>query len=152
MLELYALESRLARADRRVDALRSAAEEAERERAATERRLQLVRRSLAAAEASLAEHLRALYVEGDPDPLEILLGARSLDEALTALDSLGRLARHDQEIVLDVQAARTAVTEALSELTEEETELARLTGEAEAARERLAAAQIEQRSYVARAP
>ncbi len=149
VLELYALESHLAQADRRVDALKSAAAEAERERAATERRLELVRQSLAAAEAGLAEHLRALYVEGNPDPLELLLGAQSLDEALTALDSLGRFARHDQEIVLDVQAARRAVTEVLSELTEEEAELARLTGEAEDARDGLVAAQTQQASYVA---
>lgn len=149
VLDLYALETRLARTDRRLAALRGAAAEVEDRRAATERRLQIVRNSLAAAEESLAERLRTLYVEGDPDPVEILLGARSLDEALTALDSLGRLARQDREIVEDVQAARSALKESLSAVKREEKELARLTGEAEAARSALAAARAEQRTYLA---
>lgn len=149
VLDLYALETRLARADRRLAALRAAAAEVESRRAATERRLEIVRSSLAAAEESLAERLRTLYVEGDPDPVEILLGAGSLDEALTALDSLGRLARQDREIVENVQAARSALKEILSALKREEKELVRLTGEAEAVRGALAAARAEQRTYLA---
>ena len=40
----------------------------------------------------LATRLRQLYIEGDVDPLAVLLGAESLDEIVSALDGLNRLA------------------------------------------------------------
>lgn len=149
VLELYALETRLARADRRVSALRIEAAEVEQDRRAAEQRLHLVRANLAAAQANLAERLRLLYVEGDPDPLEVLLGARSLDEALTALDSLGHFARQDKEIVQQVRQSRTAVQSALAELERRQAELAALVAEAEAARDTVAAGRAERAGYLA---
>jgi 3D (Asp-Asp-Asp) domain-containing protein len=148
VLELYALETRLARADRRVTALRSRAAQVELERAAAERRLDLVRSNLAIAQANLAERLRLLYVEGEPDPLEVLLGASSLDEALTALDNLGHVARQDKKIIEQVREARKAVEEALAELERRQVELAALVAEAEAARDAVAAARSERAAYV----
>ena len=149
VLELYALETRLARADRRVKALRSAAAEVERDRAAAEQRLDLVRANLAAAESNLGERLRLLYVEGEPDPLEVLLGAASLDEALTALDNFGHVARRDKEIVEQVGEARADVKAALAELERRRAELGALVAEAEAARDAVAAAQAERAAYLA---
>jgi 3D (Asp-Asp-Asp) domain-containing protein/peptidoglycan hydrolase CwlO-like protein len=149
VLELYALETRLARADRRVAALRIQAAEVAEARRAAEQRLDLVRANLATAEGNLAERLRLLYVEGDPDPLEVLLGASSLAEALTALDNLGRFARQDKEIVQQVRQARAEVESALAELERRQDELAALVAEAVAARDAVAAAQAERAEYVA---
>jgi 3D (Asp-Asp-Asp) domain-containing protein/peptidoglycan hydrolase CwlO-like protein len=149
VLELYALESRLSRADRRVDALRAAADAVERKRATAADHLDVVRANLAAAQANLADRLRLLYVEGDVDPFEVLLGASSLDEAVTALDNLGYVARQDQEIVREVGAARAAVKEALADLARRRDELSGLVADAEAAREAVAAAQAERASYLA---
>jgi 3D (Asp-Asp-Asp) domain-containing protein/peptidoglycan hydrolase CwlO-like protein len=149
VLELYALETRLARADRRVAALRIEAAEVAQDRRAAEQRLDLVRANLATAEENLAERLRLLYVEGDPDPLEVLLGASSLAEALTALDNLGRFARQDKEIVQQVRQARAEVESALAELERRQDELAALVAEAVAARDAVAAAQAERAEYVA---
>jgi 3D (Asp-Asp-Asp) domain-containing protein len=149
VLELYALGSRLSRADERVSALRRRAAEVEAARAAAERRLDFMRATLDEAQRRLAERLRALYVEGNPDPLAVLLGAGSLDEALTALDSLDRFARHDKEIVADVQAAQRKVKEAIGDLAREQDELAALTAEAEAARNAVAAARAGRASYLA---
>jgi 3D (Asp-Asp-Asp) domain-containing protein/peptidoglycan hydrolase CwlO-like protein len=149
VLELYALETRLARADRRVAELRARATEVERERGAAQERLALVRANLGAAEANLADRLRLLYVEGHPDPLEVLLGAQSLDEALTALDSLSHVARQDREIVAEVREARAEVTDALAALERRRDELAGLVTEAEAARDAVAAAREERSAYLA---
>jgi 3D (Asp-Asp-Asp) domain-containing protein len=149
VLELYALETKLARADRRVVSLRNAAAAVERERAEAERRLDLVRANLAAAEENLAERLRVLYVEGDPDPLELLLGAGSLDEVLAALDSLGHVADQDKEIVTQVGEARIEVEGALAELERRGEELTALVAEAKAARDAVAAARAERAGYLA---
>jgi peptidoglycan DL-endopeptidase CwlO len=149
VLELYALQNRLARADRRADLLMREAAKVEAKRAAAAKRLELVRASLVEAERELAERLRVLYVEGDPDPLAVVLGATSIAEALTALDSLGRFARQDKEIVEHVQAARATVKRALAELAVQRAKIAALAADAEATRDALAAAQSERASYLA---
>jgi peptidoglycan DL-endopeptidase CwlO len=149
VLELYALATRLGAADVRIATLHAAATKVEREQAAARTRLTLVRDNLAAAQVGLAERLRALYVQGDPDPLEVLLGAESLEEALTVLDSLGRLAREDTRIVAQVRGARTAVNEALAALAREESRLAELTAEAQTARDALVEARADRASYLA---
>ncbi|HEY7196208.1 MAG TPA: 3D domain-containing protein [Gaiellaceae bacterium] len=149
VLELFALQSRLARADKRVAELRARAAEVAAERAAAEDRLALVRSNLVDAQKALGDRLRTLYVEGNPDPLAVLLGATSLDEALTTLDSLGRLARNDRQIVDDVLAARRDVKRAIASLDREQARLAAVTADAESARDALAAATTERRSYIA---
>ena len=54
---------------------------------------------MAVAQEQLGQRLRQLYVEGDVDPLAVLLGAESLDDALAALDGLNRLAEQDTDII-----------------------------------------------------
>ena len=148
VLELYALESRLARAERRLAALRARSQQLAMRRDEARRNLQILRGALALAEDQLGERLRELYIDGDPDPLAILLGARSLDEALTVLDNLGRLAGQDREIISDVKETREEVRIALRKLAAEQTRLARLTAEAEAGRDALVAARSERVSYL----
>ena len=149
ILELYALESRLARAERRLATLRIRSQDLATRRDEARRNLQILRGALALAEDQLGERLRTLYIDGDADPLAILLGARSLDEALTGLDNLGRLARQDREIISDVKETRADVRTALQTLAAEQARLARLTAEAEAARDALLAARSERTGYLA---
>jgi peptidoglycan DL-endopeptidase CwlO len=148
VLELYALESRLARAERRLAALRARSEQLATRRDEARRNLEILRNALALAEDQLGERLRELYIDGDPDPLAILLGARSLDEALTVLDNLGRLAGQDKEIISDVKKTRAEVRIALRKLAAEQARLARLTAEAEASRDALVAARSERAGYL----
>ncbi len=149
VLELYALESRLARAERRLVTLRARSQQLAERRDEARRNLQILRRALALAEAQLGERLRTLYIDGDADPLEILLGSRSLDEALTGLDNLGRLARQDREIISDVKETRADVRTALRTLAAEQARLTRLTADAEAARDALLAARSDRAGYLA---
>jgi peptidoglycan DL-endopeptidase CwlO len=149
VLELYALESGLARAERRLATLRTRSQQLAARRDEARRNVQILRRGLALAEDQLGARLRTLYIDGDPDPLAILLGARSLDEALTGLDNLGRLARQDKEIISDVKETRADVRTALRTLAAEQARLARLTAEAEAARDALLATRSERTGYLA---
>lgn len=149
VLELYALESGLARAERRLATLRTRSQQVAARRDEARRNLQILRRALALAEDQLGTRLRTLYMDGDADPLAILLGARSLDEALTALDNFGRLARQDKEIISDVKKTRSDVRTALRTLAAEQARLARLTAEAEVERDALLAARSERTGYLA---
>lgn len=149
LLELYALESDLARAERRLDALldRQATIEAQVE--AAQRRLELARADAEEAERRLASRLQTLYVHGEVDPLAVLLGAESLDEALSALDGLGRVARQDGSILRQVREARTEVRRAVRTLSERRAQVRALVGEASAEREALAVARSARSAYLA---
>jgi 3D (Asp-Asp-Asp) domain-containing protein/septal ring factor EnvC (AmiA/AmiB activator) len=150
VLELYALESRLGSVQGRLAELRTQSEEVARERASAERHLAVVRSSLAVAESRLAERIRQLYTEDNPDPIAVLLGAESLDAAIATLDNLGRFARQDRRIVAQVKAARRDVKRALGKLAKREAELAALTQETAASEAALLAARSEQQGYLAR--
>ena len=148
LLELYALESRLTRAERRVAALTRQAAAVERRQASARTRLRIVRATLREAEARLALRLRQLYIEGDADPLAVLLGAQSIEDAITTLEGLGTLAQQDREIVAQVKEARTAVAAALDALRRRESELRALIVEAEVARAGLVRARAARSSYL----
>ena len=150
LLELYALEARVAEAQERVAALTARAAGMERRETAARARLRLVRRSLREAEARLGERLRQLYIEGGHDPLTILLGAASLEEAIAALDGFGRLERADRELVVQVKDARASVGSALATIVARKAEADILLDEAEAARAALVRAHGERASYLAR--
>jgi peptidoglycan DL-endopeptidase CwlO len=149
LLELYALESQLGRAEERLAALRAEAAAVDREREEAHRRLALVQKTLREAEERLGLRLRELYVEGDPDPLAVLLGAASLDDAITSLENLGRFATQDRGIIEQVREARAAVRSALEDLAAREDELRRLTADAEATRSALVQARAERSAYLA---
>jgi 3D (Asp-Asp-Asp) domain-containing protein len=96
------------------------------ERRSAELGLAVARRSLVRAERRLGDRLRALYVVGRPDAVEILLGASSLDDALTSLDGLQRIAREEAELVDDLRRTRRELARLVGSLRAREAEAARL--------------------------
>jgi cystine transport system substrate-binding protein len=149
LLELYALETQLAGAEARLAVLRSRQAKLEDEEASARRQLSIARASLRSAEHGLAKRLQTLYIEGEVDPLAVLLGAESLDEALTALDGLGRLADQDISILAQVRQARTKLKRSLTALRERQAELDAVVEDAAAQREALAGARAERAGYLA---
>jgi 3D (Asp-Asp-Asp) domain-containing protein/peptidoglycan hydrolase CwlO-like protein len=149
LLELYALESGLARAERRLAVLAERQDGVEREEASARAQLRIARSDLSEAERRLATRLQTLYVEGEVDPLAVILGAESLDGALAALDGLGRVASLDGSILQQVRVTRRNVDRAVHRLAERRAALRELVEEAAAERDRLASARAARRSYLA---
>ncbi len=141
-LELYAAESAVARA-------RASAVELERRRQAldvrlerTRRHITVVRSSLDATNQRVANLLRRLYVEGDADPIAVLLGARSLPAMLAGLDELERTTHANRGIAAELRArSRTlrAQLVRLAQIRRQLTDAERRAGAAVAASERAAA-------------
>jgi 3D (Asp-Asp-Asp) domain-containing protein/peptidoglycan hydrolase CwlO-like protein len=150
VLELYALDSRLASVRARVASLDAQADELEERRRDARFRLALVRQTLREADARLAERLRDLYSQGDVDPLAVLLGAQTLDEAMSTLDNLDSFATQDAALVGQVNRARRDVGNAVHELAAREREVRDLAAQAAAAETSLVAARSERRAYLAR--
>jgi 3D (Asp-Asp-Asp) domain-containing protein/septal ring factor EnvC (AmiA/AmiB activator) len=149
LLELYALESSLARAEGRLAVLAERQADVEREEASARAQLRIARSDLSEAERRLETRLQTLYVEGEVDPLAAILGAESLDDALAALDGLGRVASLDGSIVQQVRLTRRSVERAVHRLADRRAALQTVVDEAAAERDLLAAARDERRSYLA---
>ena len=58
------------------------------QRAEADQSLRLARRTLAVSQQRLADRVRILYEQGDSDPMAVLVGAHSLDEAITGLEHI----------------------------------------------------------------
>jgi peptidoglycan hydrolase CwlO-like protein len=149
LLELYALESNLHRAEGRAASLRERIVELEQREASARRSLDVAKTSERSAQQALADRVRALYVEGKPDPLEVILGASSLGELVDAIDSVNRVADHDERIIDQVRDARRELRAALRQLAEQEVELRQLAADADAARAKLARARDDKADYIA---
>jgi cystine transport system substrate-binding protein len=89
-----------------------------------------------------------LYEQGDVEPLEIVFGAKSLDDAMAELDSLSRTSSQGEEVVSDLQAARTQLQAASSDLAERTAALAAALGEARATARSLEAARASRAAYI----
>jgi cystine transport system substrate-binding protein len=150
VLELYSLESELARVEARIADLRERSATVHRRQEAARAHLTIVRSDLAEAERRLGERLRQLYVEGEADPLEVLLGAESLGDAIATIDSLGRFAEQDRTIVADVRRGRAELRRAIERLATESAEVDALLAEAQQAESALLAKRAERAGYLDR--
>jgi peptidoglycan DL-endopeptidase CwlO len=149
LLRLYSLDAQLARAQARLDSLTAQAEAIRRERVLTAKRLRIARHDLAAAEARLGARLRALYEQGQTDPLAVLLGAQSLEEALSSLDALDRSASLDRQLIQQTRLARAREEAAASSLAARSATLERLRRDAAATASAIATTRAQQSGYLA---
>jgi 3D (Asp-Asp-Asp) domain-containing protein/septal ring factor EnvC (AmiA/AmiB activator) len=148
VLNLYALDSKLARERARLVALRIRTSEVRAERAAAQQRLKDVRHSLSIAQLALARRLQLLYEQGDSDPLAVVLGASSVDEALSSLDSLNRVADQDRLVIEQTRTAKRRLTRIAKALATREHELQRLAEQAARSTRGLEQARAERSSYL----
>jgi 3D (Asp-Asp-Asp) domain-containing protein len=148
LLDLYALETKLGHAERRVAALVGRAAELQRRQDAARQQLELARESVAKADGRLAERLRALYIDGEVDPLAVLFGAQSFEEAISTIEGFDDVASQDKEILAQVRATRIAVRVALRELAARSAEVRALVTQARAARTSLLRVRAERASYL----
>jgi len=74
------------------------------------RHLAIARSSLAVAQQHVSERLRALYINGDSaGAVEVILGAKSLDDLLDRLDMAERVGGQDAQVLRDVRRFRSEV-------------------------------------------
>jgi 3D (Asp-Asp-Asp) domain-containing protein/peptidoglycan hydrolase CwlO-like protein len=106
VVQLYGLESRLAEARSDLAKVQARAEALAREQSSVRRRVRAARQTTAVAELRLGDQLRYLYEQGPPDPIAVVLGAKSLEEAIDGLDAVHRAARATQAVRDHAEAAR----------------------------------------------
>jgi 3D (Asp-Asp-Asp) domain-containing protein len=149
VLGLYALDqqfgakrSQLARLQTQTVALQS-------ERTSLARQLMVARRGTAAAQRQLGARLRVLYEQGNVEPIEIVLGAKNLDEALSNLDNLNRASSQGSDDLAQLQTARARLLSAQHALAARGAALAQAAAAARSTALSLAQARSARTAYIA---
>jgi 3D (Asp-Asp-Asp) domain-containing protein/peptidoglycan hydrolase CwlO-like protein len=138
LAELTSIESRLAQARGELASFRARSAEVRQKRRAAAQELGITRGSLRAAQKALALRLRTLYEGGNPDVLAVILGATSLDDALSAVETLDLAARQDEELLLSARTASRRLVRLASALESRQRELDQLAAARAAAAASLA--------------
>jgi 3D (Asp-Asp-Asp) domain-containing protein len=149
VLELYSLDHRLTTARSTLSGLRSQATALRAEQATLRQALAIARRGSRIAQQRLASRLRLLYEQGNVEPLEIVFGAKSLDEAITNIENLSRATGESDGLIRQLETARTRLTSASTKLAARRPTLEQKLREAEATAAALAQARRERSAYVA---
>ena len=119
------------------------------ERAEADQSLQLARRTLALSQKRLANRVRLLYEQGEADPMAVLVGAQSIDEAISGLDNIDRVARQDRLVIEQAESARERLIAATKRLAAQEAQARRAAAAASATLAALEAARREQAARLA---
>ena len=148
VLELFALESELARAAERVDELEARAERVGDATDKARDQTRIARQSVEVAQANLAERIRTLYITDDVDSLDVFIGARSIQDAVDGIGALERAASYDARLLDQVGVAREVAIEQRDELLVKQRKVDEARLEARAARRRLAETRTERTTFL----
>jgi len=109
LLDLYALDAHLTSARARLASLQTQATQLRNEQLMLAEQLGVTRANLVVSQQLLGRNLRLLYEQGQQDPLAVVLGATSLDDAVTKLDDLTHVADASQQMVDATTAAQDRI-------------------------------------------
>jgi 3D (Asp-Asp-Asp) domain-containing protein/septal ring factor EnvC (AmiA/AmiB activator) len=105
LTDLAAIEIRLARTRAELASFRDRAARVRARRREVREELRIARSSLVAVQRSLAKRIRTVYEQGDTDTLAVVLGARSLDAVLSAIETLDLAAEQDENLLRRARSA-----------------------------------------------
>ena len=109
VLGLYSLDAQVSRARSRLAALESRRNDIAVRKRSIRMRLDTARKDLRISQTRLAVLVHTLYEQGATDPLAVILGAESLDDALATLDDLARSATQHSQVATQSRNARGAL-------------------------------------------
>jgi cell wall-associated NlpC family hydrolase len=118
--------------------------------AKNQRHLVAAKKSLVIAQARIEKRLRDLYVNGNGDStLEVLLGARSLDDIVTRLDAIERVSKQDAKVLNEVKRYRKEVETRRKQLQRARSDQERIVAERAALKSSIESRLAEQQQLLA---
>jgi 3D (Asp-Asp-Asp) domain-containing protein len=149
LLSLYSLDSQLQAWQARLASLEAEAADLRARRASLRSELRADRASFNTSRRSLVIELRAMYEQGDVDPVAVVLGAKSLGTGLSQLDAMSRAADQSRQIVAATAAAHGRLLRSQHLLALEKQRLDRSLAAARQAESRLSTAVGSRTAYIA---
>ena len=123
ILDLYALDSRVTAAQQNLSGLQQRVAALRHEQQQLKQHLAATLGTLHASRAQLAANLRSLYKRGSVNTLAVVLGAQSLDDAVSQIDTLNAVTDQNREVVTITTRAETRLTALRSTLARRERQL-----------------------------
>ena len=148
VLQLYSLQEQLSATQVRIASLNQKADSLRAERASLVHQLGIAKAGSRIAQAQLARRLRMLYEQGNVEPLEIVFGAKNLDEALSSLDNLSRVTGQSEDVLRQLKTARVQLAATSSKLAARQRALTSATQQAQAQAAALAQTRAARASYI----
>ena len=109
MGRLAQLSDSLERARSQYDASNTRLAQIQRDLRENRRELRLAKHNLKASQKAIAQRVVALYTSGQESTLEVVLGARSLDDLITRMDNATSVTQADTQVLQEVTHFRAAV-------------------------------------------
>ena len=149
LAELATIESRMKRTQAELESFRARAAEVRDRRRAVREQLGIARSSLRAVQQALARRLQTVYEQGETDTLAVVLGSRSLEEVLSAMETLDLTATQDENLLAQARSASVTLASLSRTLAGRERELEQLAAVRAAAAASLAAARSDRLRTIA---
>ena len=149
VLGLYSLDQQLATSRARLVTLHERALSLRAQRILLTRELHVAHRGERIAQHALGLQVRALYEQGTVEPLEIVFGAKSLDEAMSNLDSLNQAGKQGEKVLAQLKVARSRIASDSHLLATRESALAAATRAENATAASLARSRAARSAYIA---
>ena len=125
--EINGLDASLSRADERLNLANIELASVRRGIRENQHALRVAKHNLRASRKTIAQRLVTLYTNGtDTSTLELILGAKSLDDILNQLDTENRVSSVDAEVLTQVRSLETSVKEHARELAREQRQVTQL--------------------------
>jgi 3D (Asp-Asp-Asp) domain-containing protein len=148
LLGLFALDSRLAQARTELAHIQTRVARLQTQQQQAREELTIVTQNLRVSQRLLGAHLRTLYEEGEPNALAILLGANSLDDAVTRLNEIEQSARQGADAVRETRSGRARLAQLAEKLDAQIQEAQALETRARETTALLAAAREQRVAYL----
>ncbi|HEV2590867.1 MAG TPA: 3D domain-containing protein [Gaiellaceae bacterium] len=148
VLGLYSLDQQLTTARAHLASLQSQLATLRAQRDILRRSLELARTDTRVAQQHLGRRLQLLYERGRVEPIEVIFGARSLDQALTSLDNLQNVTKQDSAVLHSVVAARTSYVHAGRLLSSRVAQISAATQQAAATAAALEQSRAQRTAYI----
>ena len=109
MNRLAQLSDSLERARSQYDAANTQLARIQRDLRENRRELRVAKHNLKVSQRTIAQRVVALYTSGQESTLEVILGARSLDDLITRMDNAKSITQADTQVLQEVEHFRAAV-------------------------------------------
>jgi cell wall-associated NlpC family hydrolase len=145
MGQLQQLSDSLERARSQYDAASARLGRIQRDLRENRRELRIAKHNLRASQRTIAQRLVALYTSDQESTLEVIFGARSLDDMITRMDSAKSVTQSDALVLKQVEHFRSVVTRSGKLLKEAHVAQASVVAQRAAAKRSIESQIVEQR-------
>ncbi|MDY6084283.1 MAG: peptidoglycan DD-metalloendopeptidase family protein [Dialister sp.] len=146
--KLKAIQADLDAANTRLKEIRAQQDAVNRQIRELENQIRVAEIHLKQRQAVLNQRVRAIYMHGQLNYLEVILGSKSFSDFANRLELLKRIIRADFDLIREIQAQKAAIEAKKAQIEEEKKTLDILAAEAEQTQAQIAAKKDEQQQVL----